>query len=362
MPIRIAFLAISQPHQYLHWIATALRLADESDVELTVFVSTEAGMEFIRSYDPKGKLTLRRLRQPPMSEGALFSPPPRVPTLLLNLDRLWDFDFIVTTETTSGLLRRVPGFRPRLLLIKHGAGDREGSYNPKHRYFDRVLVNGDKHREALIERKLVDPANIVVTGNAKLDVIREPAPIFGDHKPLAFYNPHFDRQLSTWFGHAREILDTMAMIDGWNFIVAPHIKLRGGSDVRVETPNILIDRGSSRSIDMSYTQQADVYIGDVSSQVYEFILTPRPCIFLNFDRRNWVDDPSFAHWKFGQVIEAVEDLEPALSRAAALQPGFEAEQRRMLSRSLDRAGQSGSERQAKAILEFAEDFIRPHRR
>jgi hypothetical protein len=38
---------------------------------------------------------------------------------------------------------------------------------------------------------------------------------------------------------------------------------------------------------MTYTQTADVYIGDASNQVNEFIRTPRPYIFLNPDRIDW---------------------------------------------------------------------------
>src|SRR3546814_2965461 len=42
-----------------------------------------------------------------------------------------------------------------------------------------------------------------------------------------------------------------------------------------------IDLGSERSIDMSYTGSADLYLGDVSSQVAEYLYRPRPCVFLN---------------------------------------------------------------------------------
>ena len=42
---------------------------------------------------------------------------------------------VVTTESTSAMLRRIPFFRSRMVLMKHGAGDREGSYNPKHQGF-----------------------------------------------------------------------------------------------------------------------------------------------------------------------------------------------------------------------------------
>jgi hypothetical protein len=135
--------------------------------------------------------------------------------------------------------------------------------------------------------------------------------------------------------------------------VAPHVKLRGGPAIRSSAAHILIDRGSSRSIDMSYTQAASVYVGDASSQVYEFIRTPRPCIFLNLDRIDWRDNPAYAHWQLGQVVENIEELPAALEQAHAVQPQFEQAQRRMSAASIDQAHTPASHRQAEAILNFA---------
>jgi len=147
----------------------------------------------------------------------------------------------------------------------------------------------------------------------------------------------------------------MESIPGWNFVVAPHVKLRGGPAVRSDAGHIVIDRGSTRSIDMSYTQAASIYIGDASSQVYEFIRTPRACIFLNFDRIDWRTDPAYAHWHLGQVIENADDLPMALARAQELQPQYEPVQRRLSAASIDQAEMPASERQAQAILAFARD-------
>lgn len=318
---------------------------------MTVASASPAGLDFVRSFDPAGSLHLMPLRNPFGAEAGLFDPPPRRATLLLNLLALRQFSTIVTTETTSGLLRRVPGIGARLVLIKHGAGDREGSYNPKHRSFDLILVNGEKHREALIARGLVSPERCIVTGNAKLELVRAPEPIFATGKPLALYNPHFDPALSTWHRHGQAILAEMAGISEWDFVAAPHVKARGGPDGPRGCGNILVDRGSTRSIDMSYTQASDVYIGDVSSQVYEFIVRPRPCIFLNFDGVSWHGDPAYAHWRLGQVIGEVGELRSALGRAAALQPGFEDVQQRMARWSIDHGPEPSSERQARAIID-----------
>jgi hypothetical protein len=68
------------------------------------------------------------------------------------------------------------------------------------------------------------------------------------------------------------------------------------------TPTIRIDLGSDRSVDTSYSEIADIYVGDVSSQIYEFLVRPRPCIFLNAHDMDWRDDPSFRHWHLGDVI------------------------------------------------------------
>ena len=148
-------------------------------------------------------------------------------------------------------------------------------------------------------------------------------------------------------------IKAMEGIGGWNFVVAPHVKTRSGSTIRSNASNIMVDRGSTRSIDMTYTQAADIYIGDASSQVYEFIRTPRPCIFLNLDRIDWRSKPAYAHWQLGQVVECVDELAGALARARSLQPRFEAAQRRMAAHSIDHGEGLASQRQADAILEFA---------
>lgn len=352
-PSRIAFLAISQAHQFLHWLPAALRLAREPGVEVTVLSGSAAGLDFIRSYDPEGRLKLKRLIAPSLSPDGLFTPPKRQLTLLLNQHIIGRYPTIVTTETTSSILYRLPWFHSRMIHLKHGAGDREGGYNPKHSRFALTLVNGPKDKQRLISRGLATEANCQVVGYAKFELVKPPSPVFADGKPVAFYNPHFDEHLSSWFGHGAEIVRTMEHIQDWNFVVAPHVKLRGGPQINSDAPNICIDRGSVRSIDMSYTEMADVYIGDISSQVYEFLRRPRPCIFLNLDGIDWQSNENYAHWHLGQVIGHVDELESALKRAHKLQPQFEQLQRQLTERSLDPSPVPASERQAQAILAFA---------
>jgi len=350
----IAFLAISQAHQFLHWLPAALRLAKEPDVRVTVLVSSQAGVDFIRGYDPDNHLHIERLWAPSVRPHGLFNPPLRVPVLLLNAPTISRYSTIVTTETTSSLLRRLPRFRSSLIHLKHGAGDREGGYNAKHAGFDLTLVNGPKDKQRLIDRGLGDNHNIKVVGYGKFELVRPHTDdLFPNDAPIAIYNPHFDRKVGSWARHGADVVKAMESIGDWNFVVAPHVKSRDGGSIRSNAPNIIIDRGSVRSIDMTYTQAADVYIGDASSQVYEFIRTPRPCIFLNLDRIDWRSNANYSHWHLGQVIESLDELPAALANARKLQPQFEAAQRKMSAASIDDTGGLASQRQAEAILDFA---------
>jgi hypothetical protein len=106
-------------------------------------------------------------------------------------------------------------------------------------------------------------------------------------------------------------------------------------------------------MDMSYTDAADIYLGDVSSQVYEFIERPRPCIFLNPRRIDWSRDPAYAHWRLGQVVTNVAELGHALVAAGKLQSQYAAEQAQAFSYACDDCGdKSAAERGAQVIAEF----------
>jgi CDP-glycerol glycerophosphotransferase (TagB/SpsB family) len=135
-----------------------------------------------------------------------------------------------------------------------------------------------------------------------------------------------------------------------------HRKIRFRQEIPAryrQLDHIRIDTGSERSVDMSYTRNADLYIGDVSSQVYEFIQHLRPAIFLNSHGARWQDDPSYAFWKFGQVIDDVADLGTALERAFPLGEDYRKRQSEAFAQtfSID-PGRSSASRAAEAIAAY----------
>ncbi|HAF41953.1 MAG TPA: glycosyl transferase [Sphingobium sp.] len=353
MPIDIAFLAIAEAQQLYHWLPAALELARRPDVRVSILSPSDMILALVTSYDPEGRLNIVRLTRPPSRPDSLFRQPSRLATLLLNLSTIARFPTLVTTEISSAWLRRIPGFHSRLILIKHGAGDREGGYKKRHADFDLTLVAGEKDRRRMIERGLCTAETVAVGGYPKFELKAARQRFFPDDKPLLLYNPHFDPALSSWIKHGPDVLAALESLTGWNVIIAPHTKLaRKVPAITSSAPHIRIDMGSRRSIDMSYTMSADVYLGDVSSQVYEFLIEPRPCIFLNLDRHDGSGD-AFAHWKLGQVIERADALPAALARANDLQPGYVAAQKAAMQQSIDLSPVPASQRQADLILNFA---------
>ncbi|WP_420143616.1 glycosyl transferase [Sphingobium sp.] len=353
MPVDIAFLAIAEAQQLYHWLPAALELSRRPDVRVSILSPSDQILALVRSYDPDARLNFVRLRCALPMPDSLFRQPSRLVTLLLNHRTIAEFPILVTTEISSAWLRRLPGFRSRLILIKHGAGDREGGYKKRHADFDLTLVAGEKDRCRMITRGLCAPDAVAIGGYAKFELRADRQRFFADDKPVLLYNPHFDPALSSWINHGPAVMAALESLTGWNVIVAPHTKLaRKVPPITSAAPHIRIDMGSRHSIDMSYTVSADAYLGDVSSQVYEFLIEQRPCIFLNLDHVDGTGD-AFAHWRLGQVIDRADALPAALAQANDLQPSYVAAQKAAMQQSIDLSPIPASRRQADLILNFA---------
>ena len=123
-----------------------------------------------------------------------------------------------------------------------------------------------------------------------------------------------------------------------------------------EAPNILIDTESERLVDMSYTLAADAYIGDVSSQAYEFLVHPRPMFFLDvFSRRARSREARYPIWSAGPVVQTVSELTPLLSRFIRREADYSMIQRRLFSETISfDTERTASECAADAILELLE--------
>lgn len=285
--------------------------------------------------------------------------------LLLRRHRqlLAGFDALVMPECYSAQQLRRLGYRGRLVGIQHGAGDRAGTFNPKWSEFDMMLLPGQKYVRRFREEGFAWHA--VANGYPKLDLFDATRPpetrLFGNGLPTAVYAPHFARDLSSWARFGLPLIEHFAARDDWNLVVAPHVVLfsrrlrHGARDLsRFEGhPRIRIDPGSRASVDMTYMRDADLFIGDISSQVYEYIVRPRPCLFLNAHAVDWRHNPHYANWHLGEVIDDPAGLGAAIDRAAERHAAvYRARQEAAVADTFERIDGQAALRGARAILEF----------
>lgn len=288
-----------------------------------------------------------------------------------NLEFFRSLDVLVVAEKTSLILKTRYGLNDlRIIHTRHGAGDRAIGFNKASAGFDLVLAAGEKVRDRLVQDAGVSPDGIAVVGYPKFDLVRTARSLFyANGRPTVLYNPHVSPHLSSWYESGRKVLDFFLDNEDFNLIFAPHVmlferpfvltidKLRISRPGRIEerylrAPNIHIDLGSWASTDMTYALAADLYLGDVSSQVYEFLLRPRPCLFLNTHRVAYRGDVNYAHWQAGEVIDDVSGLGPALQKAIASHGQYEPIQREMFAASFDLTDVPSSVRAANAICAF----------
>ena len=351
------------------------------DVHIEVAVSSaaqEAAVGQLIGNDPSdARIVVTRLGLSPVMDVATSAlsrivPARRVAILARHLDYLKSFDVLVVPEFTSTLLKsRWHLDRPKLVCIPHGSGDRSVGFSDELRLFDLILVAGDKTRQRMIDRHPMMADRIKSCGYPKFDTLdlnRKPK-LFENDRPVVVYNPHFDPRLSSWYRFGQDVLRYFAEQDQYNLVFAPHVmlfrkplqgsmehrQLRWRGTVPAELrklPHILIDTGSARSVDMTYTLASDIYLGDVSSQIYEWIIRPRPAIFLNSHAGNWAEDPNYAHWHLGPVLDNLKALPAALATASAPQDPFRTAQEAAREANFAQSDRSASQRCALEISQM----------
>jgi hypothetical protein len=385
--MRIGFLFNhDQVHQVAHSLPVAIALA-RSGVGVEILVATtnkRLSEEVVRLGDGEIGRSIELVELALKNSGSrlvaaalgMIVPAPKLLVYRDNLDFFRSLDILVVAEKTSLVLKTRYGLdRLKIVHTRHGAGDRAIGFDRASTLFDHVLVSGPKISERLIDETGVDPARISMVGYPKFDMagsdedVTRTLPI--GNRPVVVYNPHPAPHLSSWYRWGRDVLDWFVDHDEYYLIFAPHVMLferpyvvtidqfridRPGTIAAKyrRAPNIHIDLGSRASTTMEYTNRADIYVGDVSSQVYEFLIRPRPCLFLNTHRLDHAGDPNFAHWAAGPVIDDMKDFGRGIAEAQATHAAeYRPIQQIMVDRSFDLTDEPSSQRAARAITQLS---------
>lgn len=232
-------------------------------------------------------------------------------------------DVIFTTELKGCVA--FEGF-PKLVWLLHGIISND---NPFYKDWNCDLVVSPQIGliEKLRERtSFPHDSKIYTSAYLKYDLIKlqqsnRTTNIFQQKKYTVLYNPHWDNGTgqSSWFKFGIDILEFFYNRKDINLIFAPHIALAKFYDIKIprkytSCQNIHIDLRSENLVRGTYISHADCYLGDVSSQYFEFILC-KPnidAIFFNVVGFDWHTSPVYSYWNDGVVISDVRSLDEAL--------------------------------------------------
>lgn len=378
--VQICFLFNhDQTHQIAHSLPIALALQEHRQADITLAVTHPRLEKEIRRLAGNALKQMKIVRlgvNRPLSRLFSAALDPLLPARRLtiyrdNLDFFRRFDAIVVSEKSSLALKtRYDLTDVKLIHTRHGAGDRAIGFNKQSAQFDLVLVAGPKIRDRLIHDAGVPPENIAVVGYSKFDLpstVPSYFPLQDNGRLTVLYNPHPSPHLSSWYKMGETVLEQFYQSDRYNLIFAPHVMLfqrkfnftidkfaigrvQRPAQRYFEASNMLIDLGSHRSVDMSYTQAADIYLGDVSSQIYEFLIRPRPCVFIDAHNTEWRDNPDYKHWQAGPVIRSAQNIIPEIDHAVSTYDKYAPQQRTLLDQTFSITSSPASHRAANAIL------------
>jgi hypothetical protein len=374
---KIAFVFVAEPYQCYHGASVAFAMAKMADVRVAIYYNdpdsvyhldrirvlySAAPMNYIRMKRSLFTTFVQRLKIFGFLKYTVYRSNERA---------FAQYDAVVSVEDTAYRLFETSNAadRPRKIYLPHGAGDGIVGFSGRAKHFDLVLLPGPKSATRMMESGYVRPDNHRAIGLVKLETANllydAQDTFFAVKRPTVLSNSHITPGLRSWDTFIEPMLAEFAASDDYNLIVAPHVKffrrrsrrLRAKWEAR-SSANVIVDTGSDHSVDMSYTRAADIYVADISSQIYEFLIEPRPCIFLNPHRIAWETNPSYAHWHLGDVITEPEQLMPAIRAAKARHPIYLERQVAMAAASLGDRSPGASRRAAKAIMEF----LREHER
>ncbi|MBJ7445782.1 MAG: hypothetical protein JHD32_16080 [Sphingobium sp.] len=374
-----------QTHQIAHSLPIALQMAKSGVADVTLAVTSilvEAEIRRLSGAGLAGMKIVRLRTKSAVSQMLVRAFDSLVPARKLlvyrdNLDFFRQFDALIVSEKSSLILKSRYGLEDiKFIHTRHGAGDRAIGFNAQSAQFDLILVSGEKIRDRLVCDAGVPPEKIRTTGYAKFDIIApEQTPLFppSDRRTI-LYNPHPSPHLSSWFKFGANVLEQFYQSDRYNLIFAPHVMLFARPwTVTIDrlsiasakkpparyndAPHMLMDLGSPACTDMTYTNAADLYLGDVSSQVYEFLNRPRPCLFLDAHDTPWQGNPNYRHWTTGPVMTDANDIIGAVDAAFASQASYSDAQRAVLEDSFSVTAEPASVRAAAAIIAYLDEAI-----
>jgi len=374
---KVGFVLVGGIHQFLHGLPVAAALSRRQGVIVEVFTPSRsdasAARDMLEALNA-GPVTITVLTLPTIVDRALRFLGACGPLKLVRLTwwsgRMRQFNCIVALERTSTWLTRLPGRCPPMVHIPHGVGGprRASGQGVDRRFslFDLALVAGPADVRCTVELGLMPPERVLAIGQVKLAGLNRlqrlaRRKLFANERPTILYNPHFHPRRGSWAGFGEELIRTVKEDGRFNLIVAPHVRLfaakapaeRQALEALSDPDWLIVDLGSERCMNMTYTLGADIYLGDFSSQLFEWLIFPRPCVFIDQVADAGAGDTKLpAMWSLGETVTTPNEVLGALRRATADHGLYKAMQRETMMDAVGDFRSPADENAADSILQF----------
>ncbi len=381
-------------HEQLHQIPHAISVAYEmsmmqSDNEIIIITSSDSQLNYIKQFEanyPDQNCSYVEITMPGYLKSicSVFDralPVSKITMLKRNLDVFAGLDALVVPEKTSLLLKSHFGLTHlKYILTTHGSGDRKFGFNKGKGKCDLLFLSGEKVRDRMQREGVLATTESRVIGYPKFDAVNalsgQKQRLFKNDRLTVVYNPHFSPNVSSWYKMGLDILEYFYNSDKYNLIFAPHImlytrKMHFSEEKKssigwvkpvpgkyFNCPHIIIDTDSIACTDMTYTLGADIYMGDVSSQYHEFLVNPRPSVFINAHQIDWEEDESYKNWHTGAVVDNIQALDMGIQQAINSQEQYRSGQQDLFNATFEMTDEPSSKRAARAISDFLQTSLK----
>ncbi len=362
---KIAFLFLGEMLLVPHlWPIVDALARLRPDLPIDLWVSTSVHEALIGGWLGAEHRNIRLRRAPGFLPLTEFQPgdnpplPAKLPMLARLAPRLIGARVVVCAEQTSLWLPRLLPGRARYIFTVHGAGPLNYNRDGRLRCASRLLVPSGLHTPDHLAHG-IKAERIVETGYAKASFppSRPRGDLFADGRPIILYAPHWQRYRSSWWDWGRDIVAMLAAQDHYNVILAPHQRLferdpdaQALLETAARAAHIHVDSGSFAMVDGSYTAAADIYLGDTSSQIIEYLARPRPCLLLQSPGMAWREADAEGYRDCGDVVRDPAAIQSAIEAATARHPHYRAFQTGFAARALGDTSIAAPIRAAEAIL------------
>lgn len=206
-----------------------------------------------------------------------------------------------------------------VIFTRHGVGDRAFTFHKDLYEYDCVFIPSKKMYDQFKELSILEKLkSYLQIDYCKFDYLfynpKEKLNIFNNDLPVILYNPHYNKKISSFYRDAEKIVNTILESKKYNIILSPHPLINKWyflERIKLHFPKserLFKDWSSIHKVNFDYMKIADIYLGDVSSSIYEWLYFNKPMIFYNSHNVDWKKNPYYRFWNLGYVVNNIEEL------------------------------------------------------